>query len=393
MYKNIKTKMKKRLLVVGFYLLFGVFFSGLSFDTVSAQEVTSTPRYTFTFDENFDRDGLRDLEVGDEFSGVLFVNLIDDVPSRFSVRINDTSTKAKVSSEIDVLSMVTWFEFPSSSSVVFETAGTKAIPFKIRVPEGVSPGDYSANISVVLDQFGEDVLIQQELGVDEIGIGAKFSVAVAVELIARVNGDVTNYIDLKDFSYAGKMNNAATFIFEYENLGTIAVAPNVELFIRDMFGNPLLNESYKMVKVLPGTTESFSLNILESKFNPDAFGIHSVNAEIFYNFFNFVKYGDEVQKVFLASSKLTIYSLPEPVVFTFLIVFILIAIVYLIMQSLNFKKVYSAKVYQVLEGESLESVSKKFMVDPRKVIKINLLKSPFYLQGGQHLLISPKHEK
>lgn len=336
------------------------------------------------------------VEPGEELTGYLQLSLLEDIPALFNVGFGDAFVGGGGLGEGGVdfrdLGLSSWISFPIETAILLEKKQRYEFPFTVSVPEDAAPGDYAGMFSSSLISYGDALKLTDDgfVALDELslGVGARITIALGVEFILRVAGEVLPELTYNDLSYflndAGELN----VVVDYKNVGNVSVLPKAHLVISDFFGKRLLNKDYPFSLISPSLGLSSNIAVDIDDFYL-AYGIYNVEVELLYNVLSFSK--DAQPLVYSAGiGSLKIYSIPW-IVFLNIALVLLTVLIWLFVRT--YRYVYLrrySKQYIVREGDTLQSVSNAFKVGPKDIIIANDLKKPYFLQIGEILYIPIK---
>ncbi|MFP4616554.1 MAG: hypothetical protein ACLFNR_00115 [Candidatus Paceibacterota bacterium] len=164
--------------------------------------------------------------------------------ARFTPRLDDSE---------DALNPAGWLSV-SRGPYEVPAEGSVDIPFTVLVPEDAPPGGHYAAFLVGTDPVDEDLQ----------GTGVKVSSLVTSMLLMRVEGDVFEEGDIREFrTDAGWFNETDVRLFlKFENTGNVHLRPRGAIKIEDMWGKQRgsipINMDNSFGNVLPDSARSFN---------------------------------------------------------------------------------------------------------------------------------------
>ncbi len=208
----------------------------------------------------------------------------------------------------DSLEIASWIR-PGKDSVTIDVGESVEIPYRIEVPENVSPGSY----------FGAFFVTREADIATESGAGVGFHVASLVNL--RVSGVVKEDMLLREFFTEKTFFSEPSVYFQtrIENTGTIHQRPRGIISIIDMFGNDVGRATFNdnAGAILPQTDRVFDVTWNYNKF---ALGKYTAIASVVY--------GESQKKTISKEISFWIVPLKEVGIAVGSIVFILVVFIF-----------------------------------------------------------------
>ena len=149
-------------------------------------------------------------------------------------------------------SLASWFTVPTDP-IHIPAEKTGAVPFTLRVPENAEPGGH----------YGA-ILTGNRPNNSAQGNVVKVSAAISSLFLLRVNGDVIEKGDIREFSLDKRIfqEPKVNFTLRFENKGNVHLLPRGEISIRNMWGKErgkiLVNQDSDFGNVLPKSIRNFS---------------------------------------------------------------------------------------------------------------------------------------
>jgi len=380
------------LVLIAFYIL--PVFSGFA----NAQPNSSTPAFYFRpTGEKGAKIIFDNVQPGQTLTGSLSLSMLENVPSLFSLSFNDAASGMPegmaVSGDLSSLKVASWINFPAGTKMILKNKEVSDFPFVMKVPEGISPGDYSGMFVASLVSYGDQI---EQLSGDItklpneqfVGAGTKITIASGVECIIRVAGETKSNLSFNDLKYVMGKNKELNLVIAYSNVGNITVFPQAHVVITDLFGKRLYSGDFQHTLSSPGVSSTLMATV-----NPDQFrlgyGAYNVNVDLRYTVYKFDK--NSSADVFSAGiGEVDIYVVPWILILAIGILILLI-ILYYVYKNVKYVRLCKiSKEYIVKETDTLQSVSNKFKVDPELIILVNKIKKPYFLMKDQKLLIPCK---
>lgn len=155
---------------------------------------------------------------------------------------------------------------PAATSIVLEHGQRAFIPLVVTVPGDAEPGDHQAAV----------VIERHEATVGASGISVKARAAslavITVEGEAREEGGITDFRPLRRVFFS----MPATLVLEGTNDGTVHIAPEGTMTIRNVFGVPVHERRVADWFILRGSTRPLALTWDA----PFAFGRYTATADL-----------------------------------------------------------------------------------------------------------------
>ncbi len=352
-----------------------------------------TPAFTFAPGQGGGKVIHKDIDPGDSIKGIMKIRLLDDVPTLLNIVFNDSSsskarTLLKTGANVDDLVMASWLNLPDGERVFMDAKGNFNVPYEFNIPEGVPPGDYAGIFTAVIAQYGDELLENYDPSTDTlkgVGVGVRVSIAMGVEFLIRIAGELFPQLTFENLSHFVSNDGSLNLVLKYRNEGNVSVIPRANIVISDLFGKRLYNGDFKFLTVSPGESVDSTAHLSLDDFN-FVYGIYTIEVELLYDIYNFSK--DSVPAVYVSGiGALKIYSIPWVVVLVVSLIIVLI-LAWFVFRNLRDMSLYKySKEYVVKENDTLQSLSKKFSLNPKKIILVNKLKEPYFLSVGKKILI------
>lgn len=359
----------------------------------SNQSMASSARYTFSYEGG--KNGIYDnIKPGDTIEGAVFTTLLDDVQANFKISFSSSSENVIAQTGTNsILDMSTWIEYPNKS--VFNINGKPdgeqraRVPFIIRIPDSISPGDYLGAIRVSYLSDGDLSKVTQK------GAGVSVSTAIGMTLKFSIPGTRFHKLELLGISVNGfEEKNEITekpqfnLFVKSKSSGNSMMMATLEVIAKDMLGKVIYEKSEDLGVIFAGTISERTITISNLKSSPFP-GWMDIEGKLSYRLAGIdgKVFGDVFQ---VGIGKIRAHSLPW--LFILIIATLLASIIMtLVYRRYGIRKLKSiSKIYTVKKADTLQSISERFSVDPVVIIKVNKLKAPFFLSEGKEILIPKK---
>ncbi len=275
----------------------------------------------------------------------------------------------------------------ASREVTLPARSNKVVDFTIAVPRGVDVGEHSGCIAI--QKKGDP---GQQTG----SVIVKTRQAVRVAVI--VPGNIHRSVTVNDFQ-ATLSSRGQKYTFGLENNGNVSADVDVDLKLRDWFGNEVYSNGGQLA-VMAGATLDV---IYEGQSKPFFGGWYSAKVSIAYDK-RAGTFGtkDTTQLVKAESNQVTLFIWPSPAAFASLGLVVVLVVGFFVWRSRltrhakargqqSLKSNRSAqrmwKRYEVKSGDTVQSLATKYGVEVSKIALLNKLSPPYTLVAGQVIYV------
>ncbi|HCP08744.1 MAG TPA: hypothetical protein DIT25_03040 [Candidatus Moranbacteria bacterium] len=280
-----------------------------------------------------------------------------------------------------------WCAGVENVEVELESKEKLRIPFIFSVPEGADAGEHTGGI-LIQKKAAEDTL-------DSGGTNVKLTTRVGVRIYQTVPGEVIKKLTIANFSV---LKNFSEFSFsdwfgekkpkEYtvetvvNNEGNVSMEHENNLEIKNILYGSKVEKIERKFQVLK--KDKFIANYSWQK---PLFGYYAFTGEIKYKGAD----GDEVLK----TDTVNLWVIPWREIGFSMLFLVLVGAAYYFWKKNRVKKYGGIgwDEYKVKKGETVLSLSEKFKVDWKVLIKTNKIKAPYLLEAGQVILVPPRQNK
>lgn len=260
------------------------------------------------------------------------------------------------------------------------------VPFKIVLPEGVTPGQYIGGLIVEtgdpaeLNEKYEESCTQENLCGTSIAVRTR----VGTRIYLTVPGKTYEDFALTDFNASKSITGTTKFQFRIENNGNVAYEPQTVIDVYDGMGNLYEHIEKPLGISSPGTVIN---PVVKMKKRP-LIGNFTAKASVtFDRQFGDSEFHEAPPSEFM---ELSFWVMPWEIIFI-LLLFIL-AIGGIVFQRKMVWKSYleHAEDYIVKSGEDIEHVAHNRHINWKKLAKFNKLKPPYIIREGDTLKVPKK---
>lgn len=271
-------------------------------------------------------------------------------------------------------------------SVTINPSEVIDVPFKIVLPEGVTPGEYIGGLIV---ETGEPLEINdkyEETCEEENVCGTSIAVRtrVGTRIYLTVPGKTYEDFALTDFSASKSITGTTKFQFSIENNGNVAYDPQAVIDVYDGMGNLYEHIEKPLGISSPGTV----INPTVKMKNRPLIGNFTAKANVvFERQFGESEFHSAPPN---ATKELSFWVMPWEIIL--IVLLFILAIGAIIIQRKMVWKNYLAhsEEYIVQDGEDIEHVAQNREIKWKKLAKFNKLKPPYIIREGDILNVPKK---
>lgn len=320
------------------------------------------------------------VDPGEKLSGNLFLQLLDPIESTFKVKFSINSGANTIQD-----AGASWISFPKGETITLKDPAEKVkVPFRIKIPDNTPPGDYIGMLSAVLAPQAVD----SSEGGGGAGAGVQMASAIGINVKFSITGDRIIKLKLNSFSVdtIPSDENEGEFltkiVLNYQNDGNAFITPKIKIVVNSYLNGIIYDKEHNLSEIYPGENkvhgivlEDVNTDVLLDKFD--------ITADVYY-------LDDKNNKFDISKASFNIVIIPwREIIFGFGAILLLVIIIMFRYFRLKFLR-NDSNLYEVRQGDTLQTVCAQFKVDPKKVIKVNKLKSPFFLETGSKIYIPKK---
>lgn len=260
------------------------------------------------------------------------------------------------------------------------------VPFKIVLPENVTPGEYIGGLIV---ETGDPLSIDKEYDercADENLCGTSIAVRtrVGTRIYLTVPGKTYEDFALTDFSVSKSITGTTKFQFRIENNGNVAYQPQSVIDVYDNMGNLYEHIENPLGISSPGTV----INPVVKMKNRPLIGNFTAKASVSFD----RQFGESEfhSAPPTAHKEVSFWVMPWEIIF--IVLLFILAVGAIITQRKMVWKSYltHAEEYSVQNGEDVVKIAKERHINWKKLAKFNKLKPPYIIREGDTLKVPKK---
>ena len=262
------------------------------------------------------------------------------------------------------------------------------VPFKIKIPETISPGQYIGGIII---EYGPNVTQGNSKDCATNGNCGSSIVSVKTRIGSRIYltipGQTEEKVSLTDFSYYTTLTGQARFKLKIVNQGNVVYQPQAEITVRDSKGNVFDTFSKPLGTSMP---DSVIEPIITWDKNRPLTANFSATASV--TFPRRFQVAGEILHGAPMVKTISFVIIPWDHIF-YLSIIALIAVCLCAMHTMRLKhEISDGTEYRILEGDDIISIAEKNKTSWRKLAELNDIKPPYILKKGASIVI-PKPDK
>ncbi len=288
---------------------------------------------------------LRDLITAKSYKGKIVIVNQDDVDAEYSINVNsavvDENGKFKFvrvsPGDEPGESLGSWIKLDQTEGIhVKGKDASVEVPFVVQIPEGSSPGDYGARISVVLGAFTEAGA--SPLNVETKQTKVSVSVAKGSSLTFNVSGEVFYDLQINNAHWDKKLGEGYHVAVDLENQSNVSVRPIVFVDVKDTDGNSIYNQKFiSGGSIRPFAKDKKDFYLQELKELP--YGKYAVGIDAYYlTDYEFLKFGEDLENDKVGKDALNlsgnaafaVWILPFTIIYTILVIIVFLLVIYLL---------------------------------------------------------------
>jgi hypothetical protein len=249
------------------------------------------------------------------------------------------------------------------------------VPFRLEIPEGVSPGQYTGGL--VVETTAEN-------NTNENNKNVQVKTRIGSRIYVTVPGEIVEEINLNNFSVNTTLQNKLEFKFEIQNNGNISYETHANIEIYDLQGNLFDRINMPMGTSSPETT--IKPTLLSNK--KALMGNFNIKGSVNYipKFVTSNLHGAALSDTFTKNYTVLPWNIIA------ITGFLLFMTLYIVWHKKHQKKLFFANStnYILKCDDDIISLGKKNHIPWKKLARYNHLKPPFILKEGDSILV-PKN--
>jgi hypothetical protein len=256
------------------------------------------------------------------------------------------------------------------------------IPFKIHIPKGVSPGQYTGGIIVENDSSKKSTgeLFQGNLTSGSVSVKTR----IGTRIYLTIPGEIHENIKLTDASVIKELNGNTRFYFTIENKGNMTYEPKVKVDIYDTLGN-----LYEIIEQPLGTSSPATVikPSVKMKKRP-LFGTYKADITLTYE--SQFRASQLHSAPLTDSKKITFWVMPWEIILISSLLIIIAAALLFKKRVARLNYLAISQNYTVDENDDLIKIGKATKTPWKKIAKYNNLKPPYIVKPGDQIQV-PKN--
>jgi len=284
-----------------------------------------------------------------------------------------------------------WTTINSNDTVNVPPRGSVEVPFQIKIPDNLTPGQYFGgivleevndspgplDIAQAADQNGQIICCTNVLIKTRIGL----------RIYLTIPGTVKENLNWLDFNTL-QNKTSTSFQFKIENTGNVALEPEATVEIFDSFGNQVDRFQKSLGESLPGTT----ITPMISWDQRPIVGSFTATASLNYRVKNQtttvgILHGSPIS----GTKKVNFLIIPWEIIILAGLMLIILATGYGIYTHNKHNVKMNWEKYTVKAGENISSIAKAHGINWKHMARVNKLRAPYLLKENETLLV-PKKE-
>lgn len=306
-------------------------------------------------------------------------------PEQKSAKLNKSE---KIVTSDQISSFWNWCQGTNLIERTFQSKESINIPFVISVPETADVGEHTGGI-----------LIQKKATDDQSGAGnrstVKLTTRVGVRIYETVPGDIIRKLSMdnlqviknfKEFSFADwfgeKKPREYLIQSNISSSSNMSVEHENNILVKDLLFHRKDQKIERKFQILK--KDKFIANLAWAK---PLFGYYSFQAQI--------KYQGNIGEETLLSNPIKVWIMPWREVTLVVILLVVLAVIYYVWRRYQ-KKKYGGigwVEYKVGKDENINSLTEKFKVNRKVLVKTNKIKAPYLFRKDHIILVPPIGEK
>ena len=376
-----KNKIKNHLLVTIIAAMIALFATNTAF---SMGKVTLTVKNPNPYEGNYSW-FVYEKEAGNVIEDVTSLKNFDDKPIDVKIfAIDATSSESGsfilTNLEDEQKGIGAWTEI-ETEDITIEPHEVIDIPFKIKIPEGIPPGQYLGGIVVETGNTQTDATTLDSSKEESNSASISIKTRVGSRVYLTVPGDLIEDIKLTDFSASKGISGIIKFNFTIENNGNTAFEPVAHIEIYTQTG-----QLYEKIDKSFGTSSPNTIikPTVKMKKRP-LMGLFTAKATIEFKH-KFLP-TDMRGAAIYEEKEVTFWAIPWEIILSSLFV-VFVVLILITSQKLAKKRFFNnSEEYTVQDNENLLLIATKRNAKWKKIAKYNKLKPPYCVKPGDKIIV------
>jgi len=268
----------------------------------------------------------------------------------------------------------------AKNEVTLEPMGSEIVPFTIQAPPTAGAGEHNGCV----------VIQEKNAAPQAQGNGITLSFRSGIRVAVMIPGDIVRQLEIAGFELKPRPDGNFQLSVRIRNTGNVSIDLKVDVHTRYFFGRAYAWNGGKF-PALRGQTSELNFDLTR----PFWGGWYRTGLDVTYDANQEAGIGKESGKelTVLRAPDITFFIPPQPLAaaaeagaaLAIIIVIVIIVIVFA-------KKQKIARTWvtgEVKEGEDIEFLAKAHRVSWKLLAKVNKLKPPYKLKGGDKLKVPP----
>ena len=276
-----------------------------------------------------------------------------------------------------------WTEV-SKKTIKIEPGARVDIPFKIKIPKDLQPGQYLGGI--VAEDNHQETTNGQDTDKNKASSKANIRTRMGARIYLTIPGETTEKVEFKNLQYSNGIGGKPYFTLDLVNSGNISYEPKAIIDIYDQNGKPYDHLEKQLGTLTPNTTTTPKV-----QWNKElAIGQYKAKVNVVFNkrFLN----SNSMHASALTLNKEISFSIIPWNKILLAIFILLIPIAFCLIRKIKLEKaISSSEKYIVKEQDNLISIAKEHNLNWKYLAKINQLKAPYIIKTNTEILI-PKNK-
>lgn len=263
------------------------------------------------------------------------------------------------------------------NEVSLDSNQSETIKFTISVPKDASPGEHNACIAI------QAVEPPQKSSVSGVSLSFRSAIRVAI----TVPGEFKKGLSFESLSIKTK-GNLLLINEKLRNSGNVSLDTNLQTKLKSLIGMTV-NSTGGEFPILAGQTSEFNFELKK----PFLGGFYLLNSSASYSDDPSTSLGESGNSTKTISSSKLVFVMPNTVMLV--IYFVVAVLAILAIRKYIYKRKFDKEIkdkiinHTVKKNDTITSVSTQYQADWKITAKLNNLKPPYNLKGGDIIKVVP----